>query len=61
MFSKSHFAFIVFASFICILIAFETVENCNYIKIAYDLSVGFIVSAIFYWIVVYLPESNRRR
>jgi hypothetical protein len=60
MISKRHLVFIVLASFVCIYIAAATVANDDYKAIAYDLSVGFIVSAIFYWIVVYLPESNRK-
>lgn len=60
MISRRHIVFIALASFICIFIAAATVANGDYKAIAYDLSVGFIVSAIFYWIVVYLPESNRK-
>lgn len=61
MISKRHLVFIVLASLICIFIAAATVANGDYKAVAYDLSVGFIVSAIFYWIVVYLPESNRKK
>lgn len=60
MLSRRHIVFIAFTSIICIFIAFATVANGDYMAIAYDLSLGFIVSAIFYWIVVYLPESNRK-
>jgi hypothetical protein len=61
MISRRHLVFIVLASFVCIYIASATVANGNYKSIAYDLSVGFILSAIFYWIVVYLPEANRKK
>lgn len=61
MISRRHLIFIALASFICIFIAATTVANSDYKAIAYDLSVGFVVSAIFYWIVVYLPESNRKK
>lgn len=61
MISKRHLIFIALASFVCIFIAAATVTNGDYKAIAYDLSVGFIVSAIFYWMVVYLPESNRKK
>lgn len=52
---------IAIAACICILIATATVSNGDYTAIAYDLSVGFIISAIFFWIVVYLPENNRKK
>jgi len=61
MISIKHIVCIALASFICIFIATATVTNGDYKAIAYDLSVGFILSAIFYWIVVYLPESNRKK
>lgn len=61
MISRTHLVCIVLASFICVFIAAATVANGDYKTIAYDLSAGFIVSAIFYWIVVYLPESNRKK
>lgn len=61
MISRRHLVFIALASLICIFMAMATVANGDYRAIGYDLSVGFIVSAIFYWIVVYLPESNRKK
>ncbi|OYQ40217.1 hypothetical protein CHU94_12985 [Rhodoferax sp. TH121] len=61
MISRRHLVFIALASFVCIFIAAATAANGDYKAIAYDLSVGFIVSAIFYWMVVYLPESNRKK
>jgi hypothetical protein len=61
MISRKHLLFIALASLICVFIAAATVANGDYKAIAYDLSVGFILSAIFYWIVVYLPESNRKK
>ncbi len=61
MISRRHLVFIVLVSFVCMCIAAATVANGDCKAIAYDLSVGFIVSAIFYWIVVYLPESNRKK
>ena len=30
-------------------------------KIAYDLGIGSIISLLFYWLVVRLPENNKRR
>lgn len=61
MISKRHLVFITLAAFVCVYIAITTVVNNDYKAIAYDLSVGFIVSAIFYWLVVYLPENNRKK
>jgi len=60
MISRRYLVCIILASLICIFIAVETVPNGDYKAIAYDLSIGFIVSAIFYWLVVYLPESHRK-
>ncbi|RJX29966.1 MAG: hypothetical protein C4516_11085 [Oxalobacter sp.] len=61
MISRRHLVCIALTSFICVYIAAKTVANGDYKSIVYDLSVGFIVSAIFYWVVVYLPESNRKK
>lgn len=59
MVSKKYSILILVLSLFCLFAAIETVEGGSYIKMVYDLSVGFIVSAIFYWVVVYLPERRR--
>ena len=45
----------------CLLIAVKTTTNNNYTSLINTLSVGFVISSIFYFIVVYLPAKQRRR
>lgn len=54
--------FLVVATVICLAIAFATTpqDYKNYMFLANTVSVGFVISAIFYFIVVYLPERQRR-
>lgn len=61
MISRRHLIFIALAAFVCALIAMATAPNGDNLEIVHSLSVGFILSAVFYWVVVYLPENNRRR
>lgn len=61
MISTRHLIYITIAAFFCIFVALFTVAKGDYKVMAYDLSVGFIISAIFYWVVVYIPENNRKK
>jgi hypothetical protein len=38
-----------------------TVNSTGYGEIAHSLSLGFVTSTFFYFLVVYLPEYNRRK
>jgi len=52
--------FLVVATAVCLIVGVETTADKNYIPLANALSVGFVISAAFYFIVVYLPESQKR-
>jgi hypothetical protein len=39
----------------------STVDSSGYGKVVHSLSLGFVISALFYFLVVYLPEYNRRK
>ena len=45
---------------IFLAIAVKTVDGIGYESMLYSLSMGFIVSYIFYFLVVYIPEYKRR-
>lgn len=42
-------------------IGLSTVDSEGYGNVAHSLSLGFVISALFYFLVVYLPEFNRRK
>ena len=44
----------------CLIVGVETTPVKNYILLVNALSVGFVISAAFYFLVVYLPESQKR-
>ncbi|GAA0322244.1 hypothetical protein [Psychrobacter aestuarii] len=46
---------------IFLAIAVKTVDGIGYDSMLYSLSMGFIVSYIFYFLVVYIPEYKRRK
>ncbi len=51
---------LIVATLICLLIGVFTTPNKDYGSLLNTLSVGFVTSAIFFFIVVYLPERQRR-
>ena len=52
--------FLIVATVVCFLAGAATTPDKNYALLINALSVGFVISAIFYFIVVYLPESQKR-
>lgn len=61
MISRTYLVCITLVAVACIVVAAATVPDDDFLLIIYDLSVGFFLSAVFYVIVVHLPERNRRR
>jgi hypothetical protein len=57
---KIVIGFLVIATLICTLIGIVTTPDSNYALLVNALSIGFVISAIFYFIVVYLPENQKR-
>ncbi|MBI5435755.1 MAG: hypothetical protein HY937_01335 [Nitrosomonadales bacterium] len=53
--------FLIVATVVCLIVGIATTPDKNYIPLVNALSVGFVISAAFYFIVVYLPESQKRR
>jgi len=53
--------FLIIATVVCLIVGIATTPDKNYIPLVNALSVGFVISAAFYFIVVYLPESQKRR
>ena len=52
--------FLVITTAVCILIGVVTTPDGKYTVLINTLSVGFLISTIFYFIVVYLPEWQKR-
>ena len=51
---------LIIATVVCLIISVITTQDKNYNLLLNALSVGFITSAAFYYIVVYLSESKKR-
>ncbi len=51
---------LIFATICFSVIAINTAPEKNYSSVANSLSIGFVVSAMFYFMVVYLPEKQKR-
>lgn len=49
------------ATIIALIVGILTVPDKDYMNIINSISVGFVLSAIFYYVVVYLPESRRKQ
>ena len=60
MLNKKMTIALVFLTFIFLAVGVKTVDTTGYGSVIHSLSIGFVVSAIFYFIVVYLPEYKRR-
>jgi hypothetical protein len=52
---------ILIATIVAFIVGMLTVPKSDYMSIMHDFSVGFVLSAIFYFVVVYLPESCRKK
>jgi hypothetical protein len=61
MISRTNILYVAIAAIAGLFLAAATVSEGEYREIVYDLSVGFVLSFVFYLMVVYLPERNRRR
>ena len=51
---------LVFLTLVFLFIGAITVDSIGYRNMINSLSVGFVVSSIFYFLVVYMPEYKRR-
>ncbi|MGL6160351.1 hypothetical protein [Microbulbifer sp.] len=52
---------ILVATITALVIGIFTVPNKDYTSIIHSICIGFVLSAIFYFVVVYLPESRRKK
>ena len=52
---------ILVATIVALIVGILTVPNEDYMGIMHSVCVGFVLSAIFYFVVVYLPESRRKK
>lgn len=60
MLDKKITVVLIFLTLIFLAISIKTLDSIGYESILHSLSVGFIVSSIFYFLVVYMPEYIRR-
>lgn len=51
---------LIFFTFMSLSIATLTVNSTGYGNMFHSLSVGFVVSSMFYFLVIYMPEHKRR-
>jgi hypothetical protein len=58
---RKIFLFLIIATVACLIVGIATTPDNNYKLLVNALSIGFVISAAFYFIVVYLPESQKRR
>ncbi|PYE36460.1 hypothetical protein [Psychrobacter fozii] len=61
MLDKKLTILLVFLTLIFLAIGITTVDSNGYGSMINSLSVGFVVSSIFYFLVVYMPEYKRRK
>jgi hypothetical protein len=52
---------LIVATVVCLFLSIATTPDKNNMPLVNALSVGFVISAAFYFIVVYLPESQKKR
>lgn len=60
MLDNKIFVGLILTTVICLLIGVTTTPSNDYDLLLNALSVGFVISAIFFFIVVYLPEKQKR-
>jgi len=51
---------LIFLTLVFLAIGIKTVDSIGYGSMFNSLSIGFVVSSIFYFLVVYMPEYKRR-
>ena len=61
MLDKKLTILLIFLTLIFLAIGITTVDSNGYGSMINSLSVGFVVSSIFYFLVVYMPEYKRRK
>lgn len=61
MLDKKLTILLIFLTLIFLAIGITTVDSIGYGSMINSLSVGFVVSSIFYFLVVYMPEYKRRK
>ena len=61
MLDKKLTILLIFLTLIFLAIGLTTVDSIGYGSMINSLSVGFVVSSIFYFLVVYMPEYKRRK
>lgn len=61
MLNKNMAIALVIMTVAFLTIGFSTIEETGYGKVIHSLSIGFVISAVFYFLVVYFPEYNRRK
>jgi hypothetical protein len=61
MIDKRFQIVVLVIAIIALLVAILTVRNDDYLEVVHTISVGFVLSSIFYLVVVYLPESHRKK
>ena len=61
MFNKQMTIGIVALTVILLAIGIKTRGENGYGSVVHSLSIGFVVSSIFYFLVVYIPEYQRRK
>ena len=52
---------VLILAIIALVAAILTVRNDDYLEVVHSISVGFVLSAVFYFVVIYLPESRRKK
>lgn len=61
MLDKKLDIILVFLTLIFLTIGLITVDSNGYESMLHSLSLGFVVSSIFYFLVVYIPEYKRKK
>ena len=60
MLDRKLIIFILSLTAVSLFAGIATVPNKNYYSVIHALSVGFVISSIFFFIVVYLPATQKR-
>lgn len=61
MLDKKLTTALIVLTLLFLAVGIKTVDGVGYESILHSLSMGFIVSSIFYFLVVYMPEYNHRK
>ena len=60
MLDKKLTMILIFLTLIFLAIGIKTVDSIGYGSMFNSLSIGFVVSSIFYFLLVYMPEYQRK-